>query len=417
MRTSVLAAITLCAVVTTAAADEGWVYISLPDIDEIHKLNLETDELVFHTAGPSLPLYGEIGPDGVLYVGDFANGSIYKVYPDGTNEVLTSGNLIGAPLTVAIHPVTHDLYVTDALYQRIVRVDRITGEQKSFVENDAGLMHVPGGITWGRDGNMYMTDHGTHHLIRISPDGEVEKFVDGPSIGMRVPAGIESDYCGNLFVCSYLNNQILRFREDTAEWEVFCDDPLLGWPNDIEMAPQGGLYITNEAKQSLVHVDALGRCTLVHRDVLVGGWLGVAVPGEHPAVGGFMEEMGEGTEGSDGMKPRLQGMFDPMPGCELGYVIDHAAANTRGLMIYGLDTSELDVWGGTFYIDFSSYWGWIPYTTDASGEKRFRFLHPDGPVMEGRDFYMQAVVFDEGNPYSKAMTNGLHIHFGNDPCD
>jgi len=421
MKKMALVGLALAVAAGSAKADnEDFVYISLPDIHEVHKLDLQTGVMTLFTEGIQNPLYFEIGADGCAYVGDFGLGAIWKVYPDGSKELLSYQGLLGAPLTVAIHPVTGDLYVTDAMYQRIVIVDPVTGDQTSFSENsDHGLFYVPGGLTWGRDGNIYMTDHGTHHIIRIYPDGTAEKLIDGPAAGFQVPAGIEADHCGNLFVCLYINGKIVRVREENGEWEVFCDSPLLHWPNDIEIAPNGGLFCANEAGQRLVHVDSLGQASLVHQDNSVGGWLGVAVPGEHPDVMGGMTELGVGTAGKDGFVPRLRGLFDPSPGMELGYVIDHAAPSTGGLLLYGLEQSAYDVWGGTLWVDFSAYWGWIPFQTSAGpsgqGEKRFRFNHPDGPALEGAEFVMQAVLFDSGNPYNKSMTNGLAVKFGLDP--
>ncbi len=395
------------------AADE--VYISLPDLGEVRKLDLDTGILEPWATGIQSPFYGMWGPDDHLYIQDFGQATVWKVAPDGSKTVVTSGGLIRAPLSVAVHPTTAELYVSDAFYQHLVIVDPVTGDQRVFVDNVGGLFLVPGGLSFDMQGNLFMTDHGTHDIIKIDPLGNATVFLDGPSNGIAVPAGIEVDRSGSIFVASYDNYNILRIRQDTAEFEVFCDDPILEDPNDVTFASDGSILTTCADSHALVRIDALGRATVLYQDAALGEFLGVAVRRTSTCTG-YMQEYGTGTPGEGGFVPRFSGYFNPCPGGELGYLIDRANGGASGFFLFSFGQASYPTWGGHLYTSFSTAWGFIPFTFAGvgagAGSARFRFLHPDDPNLDGVGFFLQALSFDDQNPWGIAMSNGLEVRFG-----
>jgi sugar lactone lactonase YvrE len=336
--------------------------------------------------------------------------------PDGTKQLVTIGGLIKEPLSVTVHPTTGMLYVTESYYQDVVIVDPNTGHQEVFVANVGGRFLVPGGVAFDQEGNLFMTDHGTNDIMKIDPQGNVEEFLDGPSNGIYVPAGIEIDGSGNIFVASYQNSNILRLRHDTAEWEVFCTSPLLDEPNDIELDTDGTLLVSSSEASSVVRIDALGNASLVYQDVSLGQFLGVAIERTNLGANGTMTEYGSGTAGEGGFVPRLSGIFSPVPGGEVAYVVDRGSGGKSGVMLWGLGAASYPAWGGAVLIDFTKFWSLFHFTLGGSGpgtgEVRFRVVHPDDPVLEHMEFFMQGFVLDPANAFGIAMTQGLHITFG-----
>lgn len=75
------------------------------------------------------------------------------------------------------------LYATQALYNRIVRVDLKTLAITVIADaTDAAPLLVPDDITMGQDGNLYVTELLGRQVTRLSPDGRVRKVV-GSNLG------------------------------------------------------------------------------------------------------------------------------------------------------------------------------------------------------------------------------------------
>lgn len=393
------------------------VYISLPALAEVRRFDAATGQIEPFASGIVTPYYGAVDPSGVVYVQDATLATIWKIQPDGSKAPLTSGNLISVPLSVTIHPVTGELYVTDAVQQHIVKVDPVTGAQSVFSDNSHGLYSIPGGVTFDADGNLWMTDHGNYWIFKIDSAGVPTPFLDGAAAGLAIPAGIEIDRAGNLFAAAYGSNVVVRIRTDTAEWEVFCDDPILDEPNDVTMSPDGkGLIVACAETSALVRINSMGKATILVQDATLGEFLGAAVPGAIPGCTGSSTPFGAGTPGSGGFVPRISTIFSPCPGADLGYVIDRLNGGANGLMLWSFGQASLPVWGGHLYIDVTTVWGMIPFLADGAaagdGESRLQFFHPDDPALVGFDFFVQALSFDAGAAKRKALSNALQITFG-----
>lgn len=399
------------------AGDAPDVYISLPETGEIRRYDAATGTIEPFASGVVSPFYGQVDASGNLYIQDSALGAIWKIAPDGTKKVLSSGGLIGTPLSVTIHPVTGELYVSDAAFQHVVKVDPVTGEQSVFSDNSHGLYDIPGGLAFDADGNLWMTDHGNFFIFKIDPAGNPTPFFDGAAAGIVVPAGIELDRAGNIFVAGYGSNEVVRIRIDTGEWEVFCDDPILDEPNDVTMSPDGqGLVVACGETSALVLIDSMGQASVLCQDSSLGEFLGAAIPGAYPGCTGSITAFGAGTAGSGGFVPRIAGIFSPCPGCDLGYDIDRLNGGAPGFFLWSLGQSNLPIWGGHLYIDVTSVWGLIPFVADGvgagNGRARLQFFHPDDPAIVGIDVFVQVLSLDLGNSYRKTLSNALQVTFG-----
>jgi sugar lactone lactonase YvrE len=407
----------LAALASCAAFDEPEVYISLPDVREVRKWNPATGQIEPFATGVFAPSYGQVEPAGNVFLQDSFVGLIWKIAPDGTKKVLTSGNLLHTPLSVTIHPTTGDLYVTEAYYQWVVKVDPNTGAQSLFSDNSHGLYSIPGGLAFDHDGNLWMTDHGNYWIFEIDANGVPTPFFDGAANGIAIPAGIELDRAGNLFAASYGSNKVVCIRVDTGEWEVFADDPILDEPNDVTMSPDGsGLIVSCGGTSALLKIDSLGRVSTICQDASLGEFLGAAVPGNYPGCTGHSDEFGAGTAGSGGFVPRLRGIFNPSPGADLTYDVDHLNGGANCFFLWSIGTSSLPIWGGDLYVDFTSAWGVVPFlasgTGAGNGGARLRFTHPDDPALVGLDIGVPGRHVRRGQPFHKALSNGLELVFG-----
>ena len=76
------------------------------------------------------------------------------------------------------------LYVTQALYNRVLRIDLAHPEQVTVIadETDAEPLQVPDDIALGPDGNLYVTELLGRKVTRISLDGKQRKVV-GTNLG------------------------------------------------------------------------------------------------------------------------------------------------------------------------------------------------------------------------------------------
>jgi streptogramin lyase len=393
------------------------VYLSLPDLGEIRRYDAATGKIEPFASGVVAPFYGQVDEQGNLYVQDALLGAVWRIAPDGSKEGVAAGVHLGIPLSVTIHPTTGELYVSDAQYQHVVKIDPDDGTQTVFSDNSHGLYSIPGGLAFDEAGNLWMTDHGNFWIFKIDPNGVPTPFFDGLAHGIEVPAGIELDRAGNLFVAGYDSNNVARIRVDTGEWEVFADDPLLDEPNDLTMSPDGsGLLCSAAESSALVRIDSMGQVSIVAQDSDLGEFLGAAVPGAYPGCSGSTTSFGTGTAGSGGFVPSLTGIFNPAPGADLAYEIEKLDGGASGLFLWSAGQSTLPIWGGNLYVDFTTIWGLIPFVAGGSGagngEVRLQFLHPDDPVLDGISVVVQVLAFDPGVKYRKTMSNALLVSFG-----
>jgi hypothetical protein len=183
------------------------------------------------------------------------------------------------------------------------------------------------------------------------------------------------------------------------------------------MLPDGsGLVVSCAESNALVRLDSLGNASLLVQDATLGEFLGAAVPGIYPGCTGSMTPFGAGTPGSGGFVPRLSGIFNPSPAADLTYDIDRMNGGATGLFLFSLGQSNLSIWGGSLYLDFSQWWGLVPFVANGSGagngHARLQFLHPDDPVLVGIDVTTQVLSIDAGASYRKALSNGLDVLFG-----
>jgi sugar lactone lactonase YvrE len=211
---------------------------------------------------------------GNLYVADTLNHTIRTVAPDGTVATLagspgTSGNADGAGLTTA-------------------------------------RFSLPGGVTVGPQGNLYVADTGNSLIRQITPGGIVSTlagntagsgFADGTGSAayFSVPVGLVVDLAGNIYVADTGNNAIRRITPGGVV-TTLAGNSLAGAadgngrsatfnkPQGIAIDGDGNLYVADTGNSLLRKVTPAGDVTTLAGTAGVEGVAPGGLPGtlNHP---------------------------------------------------------------------------------------------------------------------------------------
>ena len=110
-------------------------------------------------------------------------------------------------------------------------------EQNSFTAGIEGPAVDP-------DGNLYAVNFEKDGTIgRVTEKGEGSIFVELP--GKSIGNGIRFDVDGNMFIADYVGHNVLRVKKGSREVTVWAHNPDMSQPNDLAMAPNGTIYLSD----------------------------------------------------------------------------------------------------------------------------------------------------------------------------
>ncbi len=153
------------------------------------------------------------------------------------------------------HAAPQDLLVSSRLTDQVLRYDGITGAfLGEFVTAGSGGLDVPGGLTFGSDGNLYVAGGGSEPRVRRY-DGATGAFVD--DFTQAFPEQIflvafEAD--GNL----YGNHGSFVFRVDGTTGAFLDDFVDLGLGElavGFSFGPDGSFYVASFAGNQVLRFD------------------------------------------------------------------------------------------------------------------------------------------------------------------
>ncbi|MEG3437917.1 hypothetical protein V0288_12385 [Pannus brasiliensis CCIBt3594] len=165
-------------------------------------------------------------------------------------------------------PASATLLIGNSDGNTILVFDEVTGTfQGNFTAPGNGGLDSPDDLTFGPDGNLYVSSGGSSSLnlldplypqnsavLRFSPSGQF-LGVAASGNGLTRPYGNAFGPDGSLYASSFRTNQILRFDGSTGNFlGVFASDNNnglgslngLNGPNGLLFGPDGSLYVTTE---------------------------------------------------------------------------------------------------------------------------------------------------------------------------
>ncbi|MDB6092488.1 MAG: repeat containing protein, partial [Verrucomicrobia bacterium] len=199
-----------------------------------------------------------VGPDGNIYVADYANGTIRKITPAGV--VSTFVGVVGEP-------------------------DHIDGPRET-------ARIFPDGLAFGPDGTLYVAESSFQTIRKVTPAGYVTTFAgadrqigsaDGPGASARFyfPSAITIDGSGNLYVAELLNATIRKITPAGIVSTVAGRAGVQGvadglgtaatfsYPNGIAATADGTLYVGDFVNGSIRKITPAG---------VVSTFAGLSVP-------------------------------------------------------------------------------------------------------------------------------------------
>jgi streptogramin lyase len=103
---------------------------------------------------------------------------------------------------------------------------------------------APTGLTFGPDGNLYVSSSGSNQVLRFDGSTGASMGVFASGGGLRQPRGLVFGPDGNLYVCSSNTDEVLRYDGNTG---VFLDSFAQGArePQYLVFGPGGFLYVSS----------------------------------------------------------------------------------------------------------------------------------------------------------------------------
>ncbi len=211
---------------------------------------------------------GVFGPDQNLYVGDAVGGKIAQ-FNGATGQLLrtiTAPGVLHNPARLTFGPDSN-LYVVDFTGHSVVRFDPVTGQLiDTFVQPHDGGLTNPSGIAFGPDGNLYVTS-GTppqnNPNANLSPqvlefDGKSGKFkrifVSTRSGGLTSPFAITFGPDGNLYVTDVFTGSVLEYSGSDGTFIrpfVTAGSGGLSYATGLTFGPDGNLYVCSSTGSNI----------------------------------------------------------------------------------------------------------------------------------------------------------------------
>ncbi len=188
------------------------------------------------------------GPDGSLYVADYATNQILHFSATGTNLPSFGSGVLSNPQGLAFGP-DGDLYVTNA----DGAVDKFSPTGTSlgtFIAAGTDGLTNAKAIVWGPDGNAYVSSYFNSEVIEFNATtgGFIKVFATGSGGFEDLTFGPDN----NLYVASYGDNTVYSYNGITgAALGAFVSGGHLDNPYGLTFDPAGNLDVTSRSSGTI----------------------------------------------------------------------------------------------------------------------------------------------------------------------
>ena len=161
-----------------------------------------------------------IGPEGDLWVADYANNRIQHFNPAGefVGQFGSPGSGAGKlnnPASIAID-AGGDLWVADKGNSRIQKFspEGALLDQSGSLGSGNGQFSRPEGIAIDAAGDIWVSDTYNYRIQKLSPQGDFIEVVAPAGLGSIEPTGIDAGPDGKIWVTDWTHNRVVALSED-----------------------------------------------------------------------------------------------------------------------------------------------------------------------------------------------------------
>jgi DNA-binding beta-propeller fold protein YncE len=149
-----------------------------------------------------------------------------------------------------------DLFVPNSFNDTVVQFDQNGVHQGLFVQPGNGGVLSPTGITFGPDGNLYLTSSlGKIHRYHGTSGAPIDVFASHAEI--NAPRALRFGPDGDLYLAEH-DGQVLRFDGQTGTFDrIFTSGGDLFGVIDIEWGPDGDLYVSDDERNLVKRFDGM----------------------------------------------------------------------------------------------------------------------------------------------------------------
>lgn len=215
-----------------------------------------------------------IGPDGVVYVADTANGRVQVFTAASGKMEIVSASLAPAtlerdqrmdePAGVAVGPKGR-VFVTDSALHRVQVFEPDGRLVFSFGRKGEGQgeLHSPSGIAVDAGGFAFVADTGNRRVAMFDPSGRFVRNIGAPVQGavntLKSPAGVAVDIKGNILVTDSSADAIFGYDRKGELVMLYTggkdSGPQLKDPCGIAVDRAGNVYVADYGRGSVLAFD------------------------------------------------------------------------------------------------------------------------------------------------------------------
>lgn len=211
------------------------------------------------------------------------NAASFQAVPELPYRVVTNffkfpkGMVPGETSAVAINSKGH-IYLFRRTKPMLTEYDA----QGNFIQSiDDGLFSFPHGLRIDADDNLWITDTGSHLVLKLSPTGEVLLVLGRTNLAgegtwvFNRPADVAFAKNGDIYVADgYGNSRVIKFDRDgnyIKAWGKYGTGPgEFNLPHTIAVDEQGRVYVGDRENQRIEIFDGDGN--------FIKQWTGIGYP-------------------------------------------------------------------------------------------------------------------------------------------